>query len=92
MFILATFHIKLCFIYSRNELWSSVHIPTWRQKYCEYSCDSVFTFDQCSFPVRVRLFVQPLQRSVAAPNLYFCAMLKLNICFFPQCAAKTAGR
>lgn len=30
----------------------------------------------------MRLFLQPLQLSVAAPNLYFCTMLKLNICFF----------
>lgn len=33
-------------------------------------------------PVRVHVFMQSPQRSVSALNLYFCMMLKVNICLF----------
>lgn len=50
-----------------------------------------FTFDECSFLSGCVSSCSLCSVSVAASDLYFC-MRMLNICFFPQCIAKTAGR
>lgn len=68
--------MTLCFFYSRDEFWGSVHILTRRQKYCKYSCP---TFDAC-LSLSSHVFLQSPEHSASAPNIHFCTTLKVNIC------------